>query len=213
MAKGALVYFSTICIDFSEILIDLQFCSFTNQNNLGFPITMVYVSYKQFTEYAECSAFLPSSELGLPQPLAPVLGGGAHWLAREGLGESQFRRGDIHSDTPYIYVRTLWIYPSKRVTSSTIWRKLIELKVHWGLRHSLMKQRVGLGWRIINWQIDTGEGKNTVIDSLQQTGVRQVMWMQVVCMLVLSICRSLEYARGIIVCVHRYAGPLYFPEA
>jgi hypothetical protein len=33
-----------------------------------------------------------------------VLGGGAHSLAREGLGESQFRRGDIHCDTLYIYV-------------------------------------------------------------------------------------------------------------
>jgi hypothetical protein len=42
--------------------------------------------------------FLQSSELGLPQPLTrgrvpppppPVLGGGAHSLAREGLGESQ----------------------------------------------------------------------------------------------------------------------------
>jgi hypothetical protein len=37
-------------------------------------------------------------------PPTPVLGGGAHSLAREGLGESQFRRGDIHSDTLYIYV-------------------------------------------------------------------------------------------------------------
>jgi hypothetical protein len=59
--------------------------------------------------------FLQSSELGLPQPLArrrvcpptptsQVLGGGAHSLAREGLGESQFRRGDIHCGTLYIYV-------------------------------------------------------------------------------------------------------------
>jgi hypothetical protein len=29
-------------------------------------------------------------------PPPPFLGGGAHSLAREGLGESQFRRGDIH---------------------------------------------------------------------------------------------------------------------
>jgi hypothetical protein len=45
-----------------------------------------------------------SSELGLHQPLTrrqvcspppPVLGGGAHLLAREGLGESQFRRGEF----------------------------------------------------------------------------------------------------------------------
>jgi hypothetical protein len=32
----------------------------------------------------------------------PVLGGGAHLLEREGLGEPQFRRGDIHSGTLYI---------------------------------------------------------------------------------------------------------------
>jgi hypothetical protein len=53
--------------------------------------------------------FLQWSELGLPQPLTPtppppVLGGGEHSLAREGLGESQFRRGDIHCGTLYIYV-------------------------------------------------------------------------------------------------------------
>ncbi len=34
----------------------------------------------------------------------PLLGGGANSLAREGLGESQFRRGDIHCGTLYIYV-------------------------------------------------------------------------------------------------------------
>ncbi len=56
--------------------------------------------------------FLQSSELGLPHPLAlrrvppPPFGsgGGAHSLAREGMGESQFRRGDIHCGTLYIYV-------------------------------------------------------------------------------------------------------------
>jgi hypothetical protein len=32
-----------------------------------------------------------------------VLGGGAHLLAREGVGESQFQRGDIHYGTLYIY--------------------------------------------------------------------------------------------------------------
>ncbi len=37
-----------------------------------------------------------------PSSLGP--GGGAHSLAREGLGESQFRRGDIHCGTLYIYV-------------------------------------------------------------------------------------------------------------
>jgi hypothetical protein len=36
--------------------------------------------------------------------VCPPLGGGAHSLAREGLGESQFRRGDIHCGTLYTYV-------------------------------------------------------------------------------------------------------------
>jgi hypothetical protein len=45
--------------------------------------------------------FLKSSELGLPQLFTrrrvfpPVLGEGAHSLAREGLGEYQFRRGGL----------------------------------------------------------------------------------------------------------------------
>jgi hypothetical protein len=39
---------------------------------------------------------------------SPVLGGGAHSLAREVLGESQFRRGDIHCGTLYsLHIRTL----------------------------------------------------------------------------------------------------------
>jgi hypothetical protein len=56
--------------------------------------------------------FLQSSELGLHQPLKPpvcpppllVPGGGAHSLAREGVREYQFRRGDIHCGTLYMYV-------------------------------------------------------------------------------------------------------------
>ncbi len=56
--------------------------------------------------------FLQSLELGLPQPLTrtrvsppPGSGGrGTHLLAREGVGESQFRRGDIHCGTLYMYV-------------------------------------------------------------------------------------------------------------
>ncbi len=53
--------------------------------------------------------------MGLPQPLTRrrvclpplvslVSGGGAHSLAMEGVGESQFRRGDIRCGTLYIYV-------------------------------------------------------------------------------------------------------------
>ncbi len=53
---------------------------------------------------------LKSSELGLPQTLSrrrvcpPPLDprGGAHSLAREGVGESQYRRGDINCGTLYI---------------------------------------------------------------------------------------------------------------
>ncbi len=37
-------------------------------------------------------------------PLPPGSGGGAHLLAREGLGESQFRRGDIHGGTLFMYL-------------------------------------------------------------------------------------------------------------
>jgi hypothetical protein len=57
--------------------------------------------------------FLRSSEMGLPQPLTrrrvclppppPGSWGGAHSLAREGLGESQFRRGDLHGGTLFTY--------------------------------------------------------------------------------------------------------------
>jgi hypothetical protein len=53
--------------------------------------------------------FLKSSKLRLHQPLTRrrvcpplVLEGGAHSLAREGSGESQFRRGDIHCGTLFI---------------------------------------------------------------------------------------------------------------
>jgi hypothetical protein len=42
------------------------------------------------------------SAAGECPPSPPVLGGGTHSLAREGLGEFQFRRGDIHCGTLYI---------------------------------------------------------------------------------------------------------------
>jgi hypothetical protein len=44
---------------------------------------------------------LPAGE-SAPPPLIPR--GGAHSLARKGVGESQFRRGDIHCGTLYMYV-------------------------------------------------------------------------------------------------------------
>ncbi len=57
-------------------------------------------------------SFFSSRGIGTPPtphppasvPPHPGTGGGAHSLAREGLGESQFRRGDIHCGTLYIYV-------------------------------------------------------------------------------------------------------------
>ncbi len=78
---------------------------------------------KCFTPQSRQSAklFLQSSELVLPQPLnrrrvspppPPVLVGGAHSFAREGLGESQFLRGDILWYSLYIYV--LCALPSLR---------------------------------------------------------------------------------------------------
>jgi hypothetical protein len=44
----------------------------------------------------------PHPQASVSPPLVP--GGGAHSLVREGVGESQFRRGDIHCGTLYIYV-------------------------------------------------------------------------------------------------------------
>jgi hypothetical protein len=38
----------------------------------------------------------------------PFLGGGAHSLESEGLGEPQFRRGDIHCGTLYIYIQYMY---------------------------------------------------------------------------------------------------------
>ncbi len=66
-----------------------------------------------FTSQSRQSAklILQSSELGLPHPLTRrrvcppplVPGGGAHSLAREGVGEYQYRRRDIHCGTIYMY--------------------------------------------------------------------------------------------------------------
>jgi hypothetical protein len=54
----------------------------------------------------------PAGECAPSPP--PVFGGGEHSLAREGWGESQFRRGYIHCGTLYIYV--LCGKPYRRVT-------------------------------------------------------------------------------------------------
>ncbi len=74
--------------------------------------------------------FLQSSELGLPQPLTPgesvpppVLVGGARSLAREGLGESLFRRGDTRCGTLYIYVLVLCVY-TPQFSGARIFKRL-----------------------------------------------------------------------------------------
>ncbi len=70
-----------------------------------------FLSY--ITEYRQSAQlFLQSSELGFPNP-SPVgkcarchplvPGGGEHSLARDGVGESQFRRGEINCGTLYLY--------------------------------------------------------------------------------------------------------------
>ncbi len=46
----------------------------------------------------------PPLQASVPSPSPRFWGGGTHSLAREGLGESQFRRGGIHCGTLYIYV-------------------------------------------------------------------------------------------------------------
>jgi hypothetical protein len=46
----------------------------------------------------------PHPEASVPPPTPRVLGGVAHSLAREGVGESQFRRGDKHFGALYIYI-------------------------------------------------------------------------------------------------------------
>jgi hypothetical protein len=67
-----------------------------------------------------------------PHPQAsvppPVLGGGAHSLAREGLGVSQFRRWGIHCGTLYIYVLCGWPFVKTKTTRSFLCVTLHDLK-------------------------------------------------------------------------------------
>jgi hypothetical protein len=75
-------------------------------------VTTIKAGYISAQSRQSAKLFLQSSELGLPHPspagecaLPPFAwGGGAHSLAREGVGESHFRRGDIHCGTLYIYM-------------------------------------------------------------------------------------------------------------
>jgi hypothetical protein len=52
------------------------------------------------------------SPAGECAPYPSVPGGGAHSQAREGLGESQFRLGNIHCGTLYIYVLCAPLLPT-----------------------------------------------------------------------------------------------------
>jgi hypothetical protein len=46
----------------------------------------------------------PHPQASVPPPLPLLPGGGAHSLTREGVGESQFRRGDIHCNTLHMWL-------------------------------------------------------------------------------------------------------------
>ncbi len=78
---------------------------------LGFGTDGVFVTLGE-SGRGRVLSFSPVVGIGLPQPLTRrrvgppplVPGGGGHSLAREGVGESQFRRRDIHCGTLYIYV-------------------------------------------------------------------------------------------------------------
>ncbi len=66
--------------------------------------------------------YVPASELGLPHPLTrrrvspPLIPcRGAHSLAGEGVGGSQFRRGDVRCGTLYVYMYS--VLPSHSLLS------------------------------------------------------------------------------------------------
>ncbi len=76
--------------------------------------------------------------LVFPPPSPPVLREEAHSLAREGLGESQFRRGDIHCGTFYIYVFCGWV-------------TFFEIKKFFGRLPVLERRRDRSGWAGGRW--------------------------------------------------------------
>ncbi len=91
--------------------------------------------------------FLKSSEMGLPQPLThrrvcpPGSGGGAYSLAREGLGESQFRRGDLL----YTVVLFIYTYLVPRDLNEEIVRSWIRLLIYNRTACLLLAQYISLG--------------------------------------------------------------------
>ncbi len=90
------------------------FCGCISTKTGTISILVIYGVSRTTTEQAESQALSQSSELGLPHPLARrrvcplpplVRESGTPAGEREGVGESQFRRGDIHCGTLYnIYV-------------------------------------------------------------------------------------------------------------
>ncbi len=100
------------------------------------------VSAKSSQSRQRAKPFPQSSELGLPQPLTHrrvclptphlVPGGGAHSVAREGVGESQFRRGDIHCGTLYIYILCAKVPNSCNTYLPTYFQQFLTISLNFG---------------------------------------------------------------------------------
>ncbi len=114
-------------------------------------------SAKLFLQSSELAPPTPHPQASMPpHPLVP--GGGALSLAREGVGESQFQRGDIHCGT--LYIRTLCCLLYCTVLYCTVWpRKLtlrsqISIKWLWPVKVILkvIKRRL----LVFCWSCDAG---------------------------------------------------------
>jgi hypothetical protein len=86
--------------------------SFADRQGMGWRTQFTYAKEIKkmlcLTSRQSAKLFSSRRDLGLPQPLTrrrvclPFQGGGTHSLAREGVGESQFRRGYINCGTLYV---------------------------------------------------------------------------------------------------------------
>jgi hypothetical protein len=65
-----------------------------------------------FSSRRNCDSPTPHPQASVPPPPLVRGGGGAHSLAGEGVGESQFRRGNIQCGTLKRYICTLWLASS-----------------------------------------------------------------------------------------------------